>query len=91
MVKELADVVFPRYVTSREGAGKRQTACSHLCIQFRGPPSDWKTVCGWRWVTAARECQQTARPPPGADMCKRCIELTEGTALAVSQPFSVRV
>ena len=65
MVKELADIVFPRYVTSKGGSGKRQTTCSHLCCQFRGPPSEWMTVCGWHWVLAARTCQQSAQPPAG--------------------------
>jgi len=80
MVKELADTVFPRYVTSRDG--KRQAACARVCSQFRGPPSDWTTVCGWHWVTAARACRQSAQLPPDAELCKKCVEISEGMKLA---------
>ena len=82
MVRELADVVFPHFVLSRDGSSRRVAQCAHLCEQFRGTPSSWTTLCGWRWVSSTRGCSQSARLPADATVCKRCSELAEGSPLA---------
>ena len=75
VVKELAAVVCPRYVASRDSAGSRGPTRFHVCNHFLGSPSEWSTLCGWKRVASSRKCLQAAALPAHTIVCKRCAKL----------------